>query len=313
MIVTSTLVFRQCVDGEILVDNQCLVCPSGSYSFHFDSDPLHPTTQCSDCPLFTDGCYGTTILASPGYWRIHKYSVVMIKCPYGRAACHGGGIGVPLVSQASVAAKEIFSLLSIISRNDSAPSPTSAESVDTTGDSPEGCARGYEGPLCAVCSENYYFASTTSTCIACEGNGQGQLAAMILIPLVILVLMVYFTFSTFLAKPVSDSEIASSMVGTKPMGAFIEGHVVEMAAVTFKAVANQQKNQVDNADDKNDGIWERKKNMNEIVKEQLARVVVVMTPKLKIMLTVFQIVSSLSFTLDIQYTATSTKVFHAFR
>ena len=304
--------FRQCVDGEILVDNQCLVCPSGSYSFHFDSDPLHPTTQCSDCPLFTDGCYGTTILASPGYWRIHKYSVVMIKCPYGRAACHGGGIGVPLVSQAPVVAKEISSLLSIISRNDSAPSPTSAESVDTTGDSPEGCARGYEGPLCAVCSEKYYFASTTSTCIACEGNGQGQLAAMILIPLVILALTVYFTFTTFLAKPVAKSEVANSMVGTKPMGDILEGHVMEMAAVTFKAVANQQKSHV-NDDDINDGAWERQQSVTERVKERLAKVMIVMTPKLKIMLTVFQIVSSLSFALDIQYTSTSTKVFHAFR
>jgi hypothetical protein len=41
--VQSTFVFRQCVDGEILVENQCLVCPSGSYSFHCTPPPSAQT------------------------------------------------------------------------------------------------------------------------------------------------------------------------------------------------------------------------------------------------------------------------------
>ena len=33
---TLTLVFRQCRDGEVLVNNVCQACPSGSYSFQYD-------------------------------------------------------------------------------------------------------------------------------------------------------------------------------------------------------------------------------------------------------------------------------------
>ena len=32
---TLTLVFRQCRDGEVLVNNACQECPSGSYSFQY--------------------------------------------------------------------------------------------------------------------------------------------------------------------------------------------------------------------------------------------------------------------------------------
>jgi hypothetical protein len=290
-------VFRQCVDGEILVENQCLVCPSGSYSFHYD--PLHPATKCTDCPPFTDDCYGSTIVVSPGYWRINKYSLEMSECPYGKAACHGGKMGTSFDEKAIVPSN--FSSATAVA-------PTG--SVNITRYSTNGCARGYEGPLCAICSEKYYFASTTSTCIACDGNGQGQLAALILIPLVILILVVYFTFATFLAKTNTKSSIVNGLIGTKPMDAFMRGDVVEMTAVTFMA-ANTRQNTERNIT--GDGGWERKLSAKEIFRDWLARAVTVMTPKIKIMLTVFQIVSSLPFALNIQFTALSTKLFHAFR
>ena len=298
LVVQSTFVFRQCVDGEILVDNQCIVCPSGSYSFHYD--PLHPTIQCTDCPPFTADCYGATILVSPGYWRINKYSIVMSECPYGKAACHGGTRGTTSGAKA---------LALSVSSYAASPTTAQANSVDNTDDSPEGCARGYEGPLCAVCSEKYYFASTTRTCIACEGNGQGQLASLILIPLVLLIVVVYFTFATFLAKAVSKNDLVYGMMGTKPMDSVAEGHVMEMAAVTLKAAADQQKDKQSNGD----GAWERKLGVKEMFRDWLSRVVVVMAPKTKIMLTVFQIVSSLPFALNIEFTELSTKLFHAFR
>ena len=296
--VQSTFVFRQCVDGEILVENQCLVCPSGSYSFHYD--PLHPTTKCTDCPPFSYDCFGSTILVSPGYWRINKYSIMMSECPHGKAACHGGIRGTSSDAKA---------IASYVSSNAGSPTTSPIMSVVTIDDSPEGCARGYEGPLCAVCSEKFYYASTSSTCIACEGDGQGQLAALILIPLVILIVVVYFTFTTFLAKAVDKSSLVYGMMGTRPMDNLIEGHVVEVAAVTCRATADQQKDKESN----DNGAWERKPSAKENFQEWLSRAMIVMTPKLKIMLTVFQIVSSLPFALDIQFTELSTKLFHAFR
>ena len=314
----SSFTFRQCVDGEILVDNQCLECPLGSYSFHYD--PLHPTTQCTDCPPFTDSCYGTTILALPGYWRISKYSIVLIECPYGKVACHGGGIGIPLptvTSQSDV--PQIFRFVSPVASSAHGFGPTKAPTgpVDTSGDSPEGCALGYEGPLCAVCSEKYYFSSTSSTCVACAGQGQGQLAAMILIPLVILILVVYFTFTTFLAKAVTKDDLVDGMTGTKSMNAFISGDVMEMATFSYRAAVEQQKNK-DEKENKekqkdSDGWEDNKKSKSELMREWLSKTVIIMTPKLKIMLTVFQIVSSFPFALDIQFSQVSTKLFHAFR
>ena len=37
---TLTWVFRQCRDGEVLVNNACQACPSGSYSFQYDPTGL---------------------------------------------------------------------------------------------------------------------------------------------------------------------------------------------------------------------------------------------------------------------------------
>jgi predicted outer membrane repeat protein len=259
-----TFKFRQCVDGESLVDNQCQECNYGHYSFHYN--PLQPTKECTACPPNTDACYGTTILTSPGYWRINKYSLVMSKCPF-KSACHGGGFGVSLT-----AATPVTGLI----RTDTFYAPTILATID----SPEGCARGHEGPLCAVCSDDHYFSSTSSTCIACQGNGQGQLAAMILVPLVLLIVAVYFTFTTFLAKPDIESPAIDDMDAPQ-------------------------------TDDEK--VWGRKTTKMKAIKEWVAGRVILFGPKIKIMLTVFQIISSFSDVLELQFTPRSTSLFRAYR
>ena len=57
---TLTLVFRQCIDGEVLVNNACQACPSGSYSFQYDPTGSYVLTfsfrstyhhlTCHSCP-----------------------------------------------------------------------------------------------------------------------------------------------------------------------------------------------------------------------------------------------------------------------
>ena len=304
--------FRQCVDGEILVNNQCQLCPSGSYSFHYDS--LHPPTQCTKCPLFTADCYGTTILALPGYWRIDRYSLEMLKCPYGAAACHGGEIGSSL-SVKAVSTESVSLSVSVPPVPSFFLIPTALPTSYPTGliktTSAQGCAVGYEGPLCGVCSDNYYFASTGSTCTQCKGNGEGQLAALILIPLLLIVLVVYFTFTTFLGKDIAQDSIVKGFIGTKPMDALSGGNVVEISAVTFKAACDKQTSKI--SDDIDESAWSKNRPYKEVFRVWLSKVIVVMAPKLKIMLTVFQIISSLQFTLNITFTAIATKLFHAFR
>lgn len=307
--------FRQCIDGEILVDNQCLMCPPGSYSFHYN--PLHPPTRCIECPPATDGCYGTTILASPGYWRISKYSLVMLECPYGKAACHGGGIGIPLTAKASSTALQLqLQLINTMSPhtldNSTATTPPST-AADTTSDSdsPEGCAMGYEGPLCAVCSESYYFSATSETCNACGGQGVQQLAIMISIPLLLLFLLAYFTFSTFLMRDVNNNDFALGLLGTRTMNMTSTSNDLGMAQSLYKAAYEHQR-EVEARREEGEPPPKHRLFVERIT-QHLAHLVVVITPKIKIMLTVYQIISGLPFSLNIEFTTLSSKLFRAFR
>jgi hypothetical protein len=302
-------VFRQCVDGEILVDNQCLVCPLGSYSFHYD--PLHPATHCTECPPFTDGCYGTTILASPGYWRINKYSLVMMECPYGKAACHGGGIGIPLTAKSSPTALPIINSTSPVASDSSNTTATPSSPIDTIGDSPEGCAMGYEGPLCATCSKSFYFSTSSESCNTCDGQGIQQLAIMITIPLLLLSLVAYFTFSTFLLKDINNNDFALGLLGTRAMNMESTSNDLGMAQSLYKA-AYEHEREVEAR--REEGQPPPKYRMVvERVAQHMTRLVVVITPKVKIMLTVYQIVSGFPYALNIEFTTIAAKLFHAFR
>lgn len=287
--------FRQCVDGETLVDNQCVVCPPGSYSLQYD-----PTTKCKDCPPFTTGCYGSTILASPGYWRIDSRSIVMLECPYGNAACHGGSIGTELPKHSRALGAAPIKSVSSYSK---ASTPTTPGTVDTIGDSPEGCARGYEGPLCAVCSKGYYFSSTTSTCVTCEDDGQGQLAIMILVPLILLLLVVFFTFTTFLAE-------SSAVI---PIGVAVPMSSADFFSSRRHKIAITPETVFDPWQKEDKGIWKRGKTVLVYVKEWMTERVPIMFPKVKIMLTVYQITSSLPFALEIKFGSNSTHLLHSFR
>jgi hypothetical protein len=121
-----TMVFRECRDGEVLVNNQCEECPSGSYSLHYD-----PMATCISCPPNTDDCSGNSISVSSGYWRLSPYSTVMLECPMPDACVGGDG-----------------------SNGDSTGSGSRRFLESSSFDSL--CAAGYTGPLCAVCSHGYY-------------------------------------------------------------------------------------------------------------------------------------------------------------
>ena len=149
------------------------------------------------------------------------------------------------------------------------------------GVSAEGCALGYEGPLCAVCSDSYYFSATSTSCKSCDGEGRGQLAALILIPLLMIITLVSLIFSTFLMKPSSAAPSNDDAAQVRPVA---------------------------------DGFdSDRKRKSGEIIREWLGKVETFLTPKLKIMTTVFQIISNLPLVINIQFTALSTRLFHAFR
>jgi hypothetical protein len=273
LVVQNTLSFRQCVDGEILVNNQCLLCPSGGYSFRYD--PLQPVTQCIPCPENSDDCYGSTIIVSPGYWRINQYAVILEECNYGSLACIGGdGMGVALPSRRLQGSASTF-----------------PEYVGI-------CAIGYEGPLCGVCSANYYFSSTSNSCNTCKGQGQSQLATMILVPLVLLLLIVFFVFYNFILN--EKSKFTKDKMNKDTLQDVGEGNIGNGASDIYYSSMIFFKKHTNSPAGKSLKNW-----MVELIK--------IMTPKVKIMLTVFQIISNLPFALNIRYTEATTKLFRAFR
>ena len=158
--VSSTLAkityrFRECRNGEILVNNQCLMCPSGTFSIKFDPK----ATQCTACPAGAEGCDGGKIKPAKGFWRLSPLSTTMMKCPFPKA-CGGKKNGRRL--QAADTA------------------------VDDNGDL---CAEGYGGPLCGVCSAGYYLSTAAKACASCAGQGTLQLVTLVVVPLVLLIIM----------------------------------------------------------------------------------------------------------------------------
>jgi hypothetical protein len=57
----------------------------------------------------------------------------------------------------------------------------------------ESCAKGYTGPLCAVCKDGYYLQSSTSTCSACPDSGlsPGAIALIILVGVGVIIGLVF--------------------------------------------------------------------------------------------------------------------------
>jgi hypothetical protein len=155
----STLTFRSCVDGEVLVSGQCVSCPSGSYSLQYTGSG----TACQACPAGATDCYGNTIVAAEGYWRLSAGSVTLQECPFGSYACQGG---------------------------------------TATGDA--SCWPGYEGPLCGVCSPRYYLMfsskSSSSQCTACKAGGHGRtiLALLVIVPTILLVISIVMVFKFYI-------------------------------------------------------------------------------------------------------------------
>ena len=168
---TVMMDFRSCVVGEILVVNQCVECPSGSYSFS-----TNQAAQCTPCPPNTDSCSGATINVSPGYWRPSVYSNVFLQCPFPNGCIGGNGSS---------------------NNNNMAGSQTTRNRRLTDVDGKNnGCAVGYEGPLCGVCSSGFFLNLGSKECQPCRGNGPGQIASLVLVPFFLLV----FAFSTVLVK-----------------------------------------------------------------------------------------------------------------
>jgi hypothetical protein len=102
---------------------------------------------------------------------------------------------------------------------------------------------------------------------------------MILVPLTLLVLVVFFTFTTFLAKPRGESAHVSMS-----WAEFFSLHRNKMTITPEVTADPWQK--------KDKRVFGRGKSVVVFIKEWMVERLPIMLPKVKIMLTVYQIISS---------------------
>eukprot|EP00615_Pteridomonas_danica_P015791 CAMPEP_0114404630 /NCGR_PEP_ID=MMETSP0102-20121206/19743_1 /TAXON_ID=38822 ORGANISM="Pteridomonas danica, Strain PT" /NCGR_SAMPLE_ID=MMETSP0102 /ASSEMBLY_ACC=CAM_ASM_000212 /LENGTH=458 /DNA_ID=CAMNT_0001569507 /DNA_START=749 /DNA_END=2122 /DNA_ORIENTATION=+ len=97
--------------------------------------------ECKDCPhgVSCEGDGNSTqslLKIDKNYWRVAEKSVDILSCPID-GACLGGR--------------------------------------SFTDDGDGYCEEGYEGPLCAVCSKDYYFNADDLACLSCDNRGGGDI------------------------------------------------------------------------------------------------------------------------------------------
>ncbi|CDW76474.1 UNKNOWN [Stylonychia lemnae] len=74
---------RECIQGELMLDQQCYECPRGSYSLSIKDK------SCKKCPSNLKCEGGVQIIVDPNYWRNNTNSTVVYKCPKNQV-CLGG-------------------------------------------------------------------------------------------------------------------------------------------------------------------------------------------------------------------------------
>ena len=91
---TTTLYFRDCVNGEYLQDGECLTCPESTFKLTNDK-----AEDCQECLTMdgVDSCYGDQLILLPGYYRRSPSHKTILACPLGGVSCIGGnGTGAGL-------------------------------------------------------------------------------------------------------------------------------------------------------------------------------------------------------------------------
>lgn len=126
----TMVTFRACVPGEYYSNGQCIVCPIGTYSLQLDP-ANYQQTVCLPAPANSN----SSNTFGNSIYVLEGYWRVS-DMAYTLIACPYGKVAC----RAGV----------------------------TAGDN--SCGVGYEGALCGVCSEDYFFDAATSTCASCQGQ-----------------------------------------------------------------------------------------------------------------------------------------------
>ena len=311
---TTTLYFRDCVAGEVLADNQCQVCPSGSYSLKYS-----PKAACQSCPDNSNGCSGNKLDLKAGYWRISPLSYTVLTCPFPDACVGGvmytGGWGNSS-SSASGSASVSLTTAAVTAATAAATAGDGSGAERQLATSPIsllptskydaylvmatfGCLEGHQGPLCAVCKKDYYFSATLNKCMTCEGQRTTQLALLVCIPIIMMAVMLVVVFSQVRAKKKDKASKNKPSMSKRALACVYRGSVCISAL--GRGGSQQQPHGAPLTDEEKAEVEDK---MN-IFAENMQRILM---PKVKILLTASQIVSGIPTALDLHFPSGSSKL-----
>lgn len=259
------LKFRTCIDGEVLFEGQCQTCPEGTYSLKYT-----PTAVCN--PMPSEGvasCYGDKINVAPGFWRISAMTTTMLECTRPKTCLGGTGFNASLNARtsASLNARTSASLRSIGEN----------ETFLNISFNP-GCLLGSTGILCSTCLDAYYYSPFDDICLPCAGSsGPSQLALIICIPLA----MVLFLFGGVYCFATNTGATGGS--GT--------GDANNSSAFSLGGMGLDELNEA----------FEELQDTIEQVQEFLTAVFEDIMPKIKILVTVSQVICNLPSVLNLKF------------
>ena len=144
-----------------------------------------------------------------------------------------------------------------------------------TGDA--SCADGYKGPLCAVCADGYFLSTSSYSCEACDSNQSG------VNPFTVAILSAFLLSVLVLVYCMRANNLSSV------------DEVITHVLVKFNCVEKGLSN------DRLSGIHESQRQKRKLF-----------FAKIKIYLTMYQIISSMSFVLDLQFPVAFNKISGAF-
>jgi hypothetical protein len=276
-----TLSFRSCQRGEFIKDGRCEVCPRGSYSLEY---PVTDDTSCKDCMTKSGvvDCYGDVIEVSGGYWRRHETSEAVLDCLGDANGCKGG--------------------------------------VSTADDL---CDEGYTGALCAVCSDGYY--SSNGECTTCGGTPliSPTVVVFLIIAGMIVTALAFFVYAKciddvgvdprerqladLLIDAQSDHSLTSShnggsLAGSTTAAAPATGVVAPSAVLQTSAHGSQTE-----VDDDSTVVG-----LATLAKQWLRKRFHEIRAKLKIVITTYQIVSTIPANLQVNFPGSFSALLKAF-
>ena len=153
-----------------------------------------------------------------------------------------------------------------------------------------GCAVGYEGPLCGVCLGNYYFDHTKQACLSCVGQGQLQLSMTIIPPLI--VLLAVLGVILFFPDMFKEKSRVSPNDGDGREGGDNEGPLPASASPPTPSTSTKMIG------------WINRISSSDRTKKLMS--------KLKILISVYQIIFSFPFALILEFPASTGVFFHVF-